>query len=713
MERHSRGGIGINREMFLTHVISQDQGDAPLETESARPCLDASLVVAAEDMAIAYADPALAEILGYDARDLIGRAVLDLVPERLRRPHGEALMRWVAGGFSDRFDEPEFIALRRDGTEIRLHIAMGLFEAGGRHYISAVLRDPVRRQRNHRTLLVSESRYRELFERSVAGIYRVGLDGTIYEMNDAMAEFLGYTSAASIKGTAPDFYFDPADRRAWIDALLENNSLTNYVLKLRRNDGEPVWTLENCALSYDAEAGQHVVLGTAIDITERKALEDSLERMAYHDALTGVANRHMLQEMTDKAIARARREGGHVAMLYVDLLRFKRVNDLVGHFAGDQVLREVAARFESIVRATDTLARIGGDEFAVLLVSVSGAHQAIRPARQLRECLSRPFVIQGEVFHIDARIGIALFPDHGADFDELLTRADLAVHQKTPVEGEIYMYRPMAVRPPRDELVLEERLRRALDNQEFELHYQPVFQVDDQQVAGVEALARWRQADGRVIGAGDFISLAEHTGLVRSLDRWAISAAARQLAEWPESGVPPWVALNVTPSTFEDDEFANLVARVLEREGVPGEALAIELTERLTMRDPERAAKLLHDLKQLGLRILIDDFGRGHSSLAYLKDFPVDVLKVDRYFVGHIGKDRRHERLLEGILALATALGIDLIAEGVETADQLEWLRHHGCRFVQGYLLSPPVEAPKIPAFISPDLFLPGSRRSA
>jgi diguanylate cyclase (GGDEF)-like protein/PAS domain S-box-containing protein len=686
----------------LTQSTPVDDAPAQAQPAADRPRIDGTLVVSTDNWTIVHADPVVARLLGYGLQELVGVPVMDVVPERLRVPHAEALERWLAGGFATRWDEPEFIALHRTGREVRVHLSMGMWESGGRRFFSAVLRDASQREHDHRDLLSSELRYRELFERSVAGVYRVGLDGTIYEMNDAMAGILGYTSAAAIDGTAADFYFDPSDRRAWLDALLEHNALTNYVLKLRRRDGGTVWTLENCTLSYDPEAGQHVVLGTAIDITERKALEESLERMAYNDPLTGVANRRLLHEMAEKAIARTRREGGHVALLYVDLLRFKRVNDLVGHYAGDQVLREVAARFQTMVRATDTLARIGGDEFAVLLVSVSGIHQAIRPARQLRECLARPFVIQGEAFHLDARIGIALFPDHGSDFDELLTRADLAVHQKTPVEGEIYMYRPMAVRPPRDELVLEERLRKALANEEFELHYQPVFRIGDRRVAGVEALARWRQPDGRLLGAGDFISLAEHTGLVRNLDRWAIGAAARQLAEWPAHAAPPWVAMNVTPSTFEDDDFAHLVSRALEREGVPGHALAIELTERLTMRDPERAVGLLQDLKGLGLRILIDDFGRGHSSLAYLKDFPVDVLKVDRYFIGHIGRDRRHERLLEGIFALATGLGIELIAEGVETAEQLDWLQQHGFEYVQGYLLSAPVSAARIPALVAP-----------
>jgi diguanylate cyclase (GGDEF)-like protein/PAS domain S-box-containing protein len=544
----------------------------------------------------------------------------------------------------------------------------------------------------------SEHHYRQLFEQNIAGVYRVAMDGRILELNQAMAGVLGYTREELVGSSAVSAYFDPADRDVWMHELMRRGALSNWVHKLRRRDGTAVWTLENCSVIADAVTGDRVVLGTAIDITERKALEERLEILAYHDPLTGLANRRMLQEMADKAIARSNREGGRIGMLYVDLVRFKRINDVLGHSAGDQVLREVAHRFRAFVRATDTLARVGGDEFALLLVTARSLDSVLLPAKKMRECLGRPFIVDGQSFHLDARIGVALYPEHGATFDELLSRADLAIHQPGTADGEIAIFRPVETRNRREDLLLEERFRTALDGGEFVLFFQPIYRLPECRATGVEGLTRWQQADGRMVGADQFISVAEQTGLIRQLDRWALRAALRQLREWPAGSLPSWVALNLTPSTFDDPDFPLLVRAVLEEERVSPALLALEVTERLTMRDPSQAARILQDLKDMGLRIVIDDFGRGHSSLAYLMDFPVDAVKIDRFFVGRVGADKRQERLVEGIVALCDGLGIELIAEGVETAAQLDWLEAHGCRFAQGYHLNHPLPAHAIPA---------------
>lgn len=548
----------------------------------------------------------------------------------------------------------------------------------------------------------SEQHYRQLFEQNVAGVYRVMLDGRIQELNEAMARMLGYSRDDLIGADARLAYFEATERDEWLARLREHGSLMNWVHRLRRRDGSAIWTLENCSLIEDPDTGAPVVLGTAIDITERKELEERLQRMAYHDPLTGLANRRMLQEMTEKAIARAYREGGRVALLFVDLVRFKRINDVLGHSAGDLVLREVAQRFSAFVRATDTLARVGGDEFAMLLVSARTLENALQPARKIRESLTRPFVVDGQAFHLDARIGVALYPEHATTFDELLSHADLAMHQATSADGEISVFRPVDHRLRREDLLLEERFRRALREEEFTLHFQPIYRLPGARPLGVEGLARWRQQDGRLVGADQFISIAEQTGLIRQLDRWALRAALRQLRAWAEGAGPEWVALNLTPSAFDDPEFGTVVRGVLEEEGVAGSRLALEITERVTMRDPLLAAHILAQLKELGLRIVIDDFGRGHSSLAYLKEFPVDALKIDRFFVGRLGEDAQHERLVEGVIALCQGLGIELIAEGVETAEQLAWLEAHNCTFAQGYYLQHPIAPERIPAIFDP-----------
>jgi diguanylate cyclase (GGDEF)-like protein/PAS domain S-box-containing protein len=547
-------------------------------------------------------------------------------------------------------------------------------------------------------LRASELHYRQLFEQNVAGVYRVALDGRILDLNVAMAQMLGVSRSELLGRNARISYFDPADREAWVSELLQKGALVNYLHRLRRRDGSPIWIMENCSLIDDPASGGHVVLGTAIDITDRKALEDRLEALAYRDPLTGLANRRMLQHMAEKSLARAGRERGHVALLYVDIVRFKRINDVLGHSAGDQVLREIATRFSGFVRAADTLARVGGDEFALLLVSPGTIEAAIQPAGKMRQAMSRPFVIEGQSFHVDARIGVALYPDHAATFDELLSRADLANHQASSDDGGVAVFKPLDVRHSRAELMFEERFRDALEEDEFILHYQPIFRLPECTPVGIEGLLRWKQPDGRLLGADQFVSIAEQTGLIRRLDRWALRHALRQIRLWGVRCNPGWVALNLTPSAFDDPSFPSLVAEALAEYGVDPGILALEITERVTMRDPRTAVQVLNDLKALGLRIVIDDFGRGHSSLAYLKEFPVDALKIDRLFVARLGSDSKDERLVEGIIALSRGLGIDLIAEGVETEDQLEWLRRNGCSFAQGFLLHYPVAPENIAA---------------
>jgi len=539
-------------------------------------------------------------------------------------------------------------------------------------------------------LRASELHYRQLFERNVAGVYRVTLDGRIIDLNVAMAQMLGVSRSEMLSQSALVSYFEPDDRESWIAELLRKGALVNYVHRLRRHDGSPVWIMENCTLVEDP-GGEQVVVGTAIDVTERKALEDRLEALAYRDPLTGLANRRMLQQMAEKALARAGRERSHVALLYVDIVRFKRINDVLGHTAGDQVLREIAARFSGFVRAADTLARVGGDEFALLLVSPPSIEAAVQPARKLRDAMSRPFVLENQSLHIDARIGVAMYPEHAVTFDELLTRSDLANHQADSDDGGVAVFRPLNDRHGRADLLLEERFRDALDKDEFTLHFQPIFRLPGGEPAGIEGLLRWRQPDGRLLGADQFVSIAEQSGLIRRLDRWALRSALRQIRDWSGICDPGWVALNLTPSTFDDPSFPALVSAALDEFDVDPAVLALEVTERVTMRDPRVAIQVLNDLKTLGLRIVIDDFGRGQSSLAWLKDFPIDALKIDRLFVGSLGSDARDERLVEGIIALSGGLGIDLIAEGVERAEQLNWLRDSGCTYAQGFHLHYPV----------------------
>lgn len=535
--------------------------------------------------------------------------------------------------------------------------------------------------------------YRQLFEHNVAGVYRVSLDGAIRDVNSAMAFMLGYDREQLLHLSAADVYPDPRDREEWVRQVVAKGSLTNTVLRLRHRDGRTIWTLENASLVEDPDTGEPSIVGTAIDITERKRLEEDLVRMAFRDPLTGLANRRLLQEMTTKAILRSVRERGRMAMVCLDLVRFKRINDAFGHSAGDRVLTELAERLRSRVRASDTVARVGGDEFAVLLVNVPRVEDALAAARGIKECLTTPFLVAGEAFHLDGRIGIALCPEHGERFDELLSLSDLAMYQSVSEESGIALYKPVSRTTLREALWLEEQLRGSLQRQELELHYQPICRLPGGTPMACEALLRWRHPERGLLEAREFIAIAEQSGMLRRLDRWVIRAAARQSRAWQSRADLEWVSVNLSPATLEDPQLSSFVEGVLAEEGIPGEGLAIEITERATTRDPEGATRTLRRLRDLGLRILIDDFGRGHSALAYLVDFPTDYLKVDKCFVARLGHDESQERLVEGLIGLCRGLEIPLIAEGVDDPASLAWLESRGCGLAQGNHLGPPVPA--------------------
>jgi diguanylate cyclase (GGDEF)-like protein/PAS domain S-box-containing protein len=660
---------------------------------AARSMADAILTID-EDGRIVYASPAVRELLGYEPDELIGEPLAVIIPQDLRERHAEGFARYLTTGRRNLdWSAIELPVRHRDGSSYPAEISFGEYVAGGRRFFTGVMRDISIRKHRIDSLEVSARAYRQLFEHNVAGVYRVGLDGAIRDVNAAMALMLGYDREQLLHLSAGDVYPDPRDRDKWVREVVEKGSLTNTVLRLRHRDGRTIWTLENASVVEDPETGEPCIVGTAIDITERKRLEEDLVRMAFRDPLTGLANRRLLQEMTTKAILRSVREQGRMAMVCLDLVRFKRINDAFGHSAGDRVLIELAERLRSRVRASDTVARVGGDEFAVLLVNVPRVEDAVAAARGIKECLTTPFLVEGEAFHLDGRIGIALCPEHGERFDELLSLADLAMYQSVTQESGIALYKPVSRSTLREALWLEEQLRGSLQRQELELHYQPICRLPGQAPMACEALLRWRHPERGLLEAHEFIAIAEQSGMLRRLDRWVIRAAARRSRAWQDRADLAWVSVNLSPATLEDPQLPSFVEGVLAEEGIHGELLAIEITERATTRDPEGAIRTLRRLRDLGLKILIDDFGRGHSALAYLVDFPADYLKVDKSFVARLGHDESQERLVEGLIGLCRGLEIPLIAVGVDNPDSLAWLEESGCGLAQGTYLGPPVAA--------------------
>jgi diguanylate cyclase (GGDEF)-like protein/PAS domain S-box-containing protein len=564
-----------------------------------------------------------------------------------------------------------------------------------------------------------EGRYRDLFERNVAGVYRTTPDGEILEANRACAEIFGYDSPEELRealgGEAAAAYVNPEDRERAMERLRARGRLENHETRMRRADGSVLWVLEN-ALLVDEEDGGQVIEGTLIDITHRKRLEAELELMAYHDALTGLANRRLLAERAEKVLALADREGEQAGLVYIDLARFKRINDTLGHAAGDRVLVEVGQRLQGAARESDTVARVGGDEFAVLLAEVSGGAGAVRAAERLARTLEEPIGAAGRPVHVDARFGVSLYPDHADDYDALLTAADRALTRSYSLEtSTVHLYQPGASPDPTGELELEEELREALEREDLALYYQPIVRMAEGggTPEGVEALLRWHHPDRGLLPAGEFIHLAERGPLIHRLDRWVLRQAIRQTGIWARGEGPSWTAVNLSAASLRDRDLVDYVAALLEEEGLEGSRLVVELTERTAVRNPDMVTDALRRLREMGVGVAIDDFGTGHSALAYLKSFPASLLKMDGFFIQDLEGDERQSEVARAIIRLGGAVGMRVAAERVENDKQQQWLEDVGCELGQGFWIGEPVPPEEVMSAAAATRRRAGGRRGA
>jgi len=466
--------------------------------------------------------------------------------------------------------------------------------------------------------------------------------------------------------------------------------------RLPRPDGEErVVRVARRGLGPAGERGTMLVLS---DVTREAELARELARLAGRDPLTGLANRRLLLERLQRAVARAGRAGTRLALLFVDLDRFKMVNDGLGHGAGDALLIEVARRLQAALRATDTVGRLGGDEFVVLLDPVRAEPDAGRVAASLLAALAAPYLIEGQELILAASIGIALYPSDARTAEELLARADIAMYRtKTSGGGGFGFYSPELHAAALERLELERGLRRALERDEFVLHYQPTVRLLDGRVTGVEALLRWRHPSRGLVGPGNFVGVAEETGLILPIGAWALRRACRQAAEWERAGHAPLVvAVNVSPRQIQRGDIGALVRSALGETRLPPDRLILEITESAVVDDTEAACRVLAPLKALGVRLALDDFGTGHSSLGRLKRLPLDCLKIDRSFVQRIGADADDEAIVRAIVALAETLRLSVVAEGVERPDQARFLIEVGCGSAQGFLFGRPKPAEEV-----------------
>lgn len=513
--------------------------------------------------------------------------------------------------------------------------------------------------------------------------------------------------------------FEPADLLDRPLDLFESGAHTNVfvaeIWSTARDEG--VWIGEAtvrrrsglpfaAALSVTAVRAPNGVLEnlvlTVSDISQRKYQEHQIRYQASFDRLTDLPNRWLVSERLEEAIRRAHRTHNKVAILFIDLDRFKQVNDNLGHQAGDELLKLVARRLRNCTRIADTVGRLGGDEFLVVAPDVADRGAAARLADKIRHTLAEPFRIQGQELYCGASIGITLFPDDGDVADELLRNADLAMYHAKRNPPHVYMFYDREMRERTSfTLGLECELRRAIAAKEFELHYQPKVELDGRRLVGAEALIRWRHPERNLISPNDFIPMAEETGLIWEIGGWTIKQACRQLAEWSERGIHvDCLSVNLSPRQFQDARLIGFVETAVADAGIDPDRLELELTEGAMVGDIEKAITILNALKAIGVRLSIDDFGTGYSSLSYIKRFPIDTLKIDRSFVRDITRSSADPAIVGTIVNLAESLGFDTIAEGVETEQQADVLRAQRCTRVQGFLISRPLNVEGFEEFV-------------
>ena len=591
----------------------------------------------------------------------------------------------------------EHRTVRPNGEERVLHRQAQLYpdEEGQPQRMVGTVHDITEQKRAEEALKESEGRFRSAFEDAPIGVALVGLDRRHLRVNRALCEMLGYSEEELLEKPHPEIVH-PDDRKESSERLQQalEGGPERYTFERRyvHADGHVVWNLSSVSLVRDLRGEPSHLVCLHQDITHRKELEERLEHRAFHDSLTDLPNRALFLNRLEHALAQTTREHGPVAVLLLDLNDFKMVNDSLGHDVGNTVLVEVAERMRASVRPGDTVGRIFGDEFAVLLVAPSGTDEARLVAERVQERLGEPFEVQGQEVLASASIGIALGESAQDRPEEVLRRADLAMYTaKKRGKAEYEEYRLAMESPVANRMDLEQDLRRAVEREEFEAYYQPMVELQTGEILGVEALARWRHPERGLVEAKEFIEVAEETGLIRPIGQRIVEEACRQAGEWRKrypQGVP---MLSVNLSANEFVRQPDLIPKVLDETGLEPSALQVEITERTVMDDAEFALAKLKELKDLGVSLAIDDFGMGYSCLYHLKHMPLDFLKIDRAFIAGLGDDQGDEAIVSGTIGLAHALGVIAVAEGVETADQQEILRELGCDLAQGYYFAKPL----------------------
>ncbi|MEA5671405.1 EAL domain-containing protein [Pseudomonas sp. MH2] len=716
--------IGVGKDVTVQIEASQSLRDSEQRYRMLAESISDVIFSTDNQLQLNYISPSVQTVLGYSVDYIFDNGWPSIIANPSQLSGMQTLMERVSKALDDREQLRQlrsqlptqvflFDCLRADGRKIPIELRLVLVWDDHERFegVLGVARDISQQRRAEKDLRMAAT----VFEHSTSAILITDPAGYIVQVNEAFSRVSGY---------APDEVLDQRPNMLTVEG--QQDAHLGYVLKqlnqrgtwegevwLKRRSGEhyPAWVGITAVLDDERDLASYVCFFT--DISERKASEQRIHRLAYYDALTHLPNRTLFQDRLHTALQQAERHKSWVVLMFLDLDRFKPINDSLGHAAGDRMLKDMAERLLACVDEDDTVARMGGDEFTLLLQSRTSRemalNRAIHVAENILASLVRPFVLESREFFVTASIGIALSPQDGNELSQLMKNADTAMyHAKERGKNNFQFYQADMNASALERLELESDLRHALEQNEFILYYQPQFSGDGKRLTGAEALLRWRHPRRGLVPPGDFIPVIEELGLVVDVGDWVLREASRQLKAWHKAKVRvPKVSVNISARQFSDGQLGKRIANILEETGLPPACLELELTESILMREVNEAMQILDSLKNLGLSIAVDDFGTGYSSLNYLKQFPIDVLKIDRTFVDGLPEGEQDAQIARAIIAMAHSLNLAVIAEGVETHEQLEFLREHGCDEVQGYLFGRPMPANQFEAqFSNETLFM-------
>ena len=560
------------------------------------------------------------------------------------------------------------------------------------------------RKLSNEKLRASELHLRTIIETEPECVKVVGQGGELLEMNAAGLAMFEVDSIENVRGRSLSTFLLPEHRQHFNDlhkrVMRGESGMLEFEI-IGRN-GTRRWLETHAAPMRDADGQAISLLGISRDVTERRRSEERIHYLANYDALTGLPNRNLLADHLQYAISLAKRSNGQLAVIFIDLDRFKEINDTLGHSVGDAFLIEVGKRLKAVLRESDTLSRLGGDEF-ILVLPDTDAQGAANIVDSLLEAVAQPYQVEHYALIVTASIGIAIYPNDGEDPETLLRSADTAMYRakEDGRSGYRYFTAEMQVAATRH-MQLVNAMRRALEENQFHLHFQPQFSLENDQIIGVEALLRWQHPELGAISPMEFIPVSEDCGLILPIGEWVIRTAVHQLKQWLERGYPPMImAVNLSAVQFRHRSLPSLVTNILADAGLPADLLELELTESVAMHDPKGAIAVMDNLHDRGIRMSIDDFGTGYSSLNYLKKFRVYKLKIDQSFIRDISTDSEDRAIVAAIISMSRSLGLKTIAEGVETVEQLAFLREQGCDEAQGYYFSKPLPIAKMDALLA------------